>query len=394
MNEKTVQFIRKARAIHGNRYDYSRTQYEKAHAPVDVICPEHGLFQPRATNHLSGTGCPECWKRKRRAASKHAASEAAASFVAKARAMHGPKYDYSKVDYRSTNRKVRISCPDHGSFSQTPAAHLRGQGCPACGREQRAKAKRENARNSFARRAAKVHENRYGYDRTSYTGSHNKVAIHCPDHGYFYQSATNHLQGQGCPFCGRTTRGKTRSARWRQDVIERFREVHDDRYDYSAGKPVDSVTPVTVICNRHGEFTVRASNHLMGHGCPECATEDSPQYIDARIQNDDEYAQRDGILYLLKVWHPLAPEPFYKVGITSLGGTDRRFGNRSIYSGFDFRTIDERSGAMRELWELEKRIKTRIKADKLRVEPFCDEFWHWTESFYSCADPTIDRLLA
>ena len=48
--------------------------------------------------------------------------------------IHNGKYDYSKVNYVKTTVKVDIICPIHGEFKQTPQAHLKGQGCPLCGR--------------------------------------------------------------------------------------------------------------------------------------------------------------------------------------------------------------------------------------------------------------------
>ena len=53
-------------------------------------------------------------------------------FVAEAKAIHGDKYDYSKVEYINTNSNVCIICPEHGIFWQTPNNHLCGSGCPSC----------------------------------------------------------------------------------------------------------------------------------------------------------------------------------------------------------------------------------------------------------------------
>ena len=50
-------------------------------------------------------------------------------FVERARAIHGDKYDYSKVVMAGNSVKVEIICPIHGSFMQTPAKHLLGRGC-------------------------------------------------------------------------------------------------------------------------------------------------------------------------------------------------------------------------------------------------------------------------
>ena len=56
-------------------------------------------------------------------------------FIHKAQAVHGDKYDYSHVAYVNTQTKVRIICPIHGEFLQTPNKHLRGYGCHECGKK-------------------------------------------------------------------------------------------------------------------------------------------------------------------------------------------------------------------------------------------------------------------
>lgn len=55
-----------------------------------------------------------------------------------------------------------------------------------------------------------------------------------------------------------------------EEVIEKFREVHGDRYDYSLVKYVNNITPVDIICKIHGVFPQIPKNHKMGQGCPEC----------------------------------------------------------------------------------------------------------------------------
>lgn len=58
-------------------------------------------------------------------------------FIQKAKAIHGDKYDYSKVEYVNASTKVSLICPEHGEFLQAPYRHLRGYGCHVCGKEQR-----------------------------------------------------------------------------------------------------------------------------------------------------------------------------------------------------------------------------------------------------------------
>ena len=56
-------------------------------------------------------------------------------FIKKARAVHGDKYDYSKVEYVNSTTKVCIICKVHGEFLQTPGSHMKGHGCAKCASE-------------------------------------------------------------------------------------------------------------------------------------------------------------------------------------------------------------------------------------------------------------------
>jgi len=54
-------------------------------------------------------------------------------FIEKAKKVHGDKYDYSSTFYHGVHDKIRIKCPIHGNFKQTPSHHLKGHGCKKCG---------------------------------------------------------------------------------------------------------------------------------------------------------------------------------------------------------------------------------------------------------------------
>jgi hypothetical protein len=58
-------------------------------------------------------------------------------FEARARQVHGDKYDYSQAVYVSTHVSVVIVCPMHGAFEQKPDTHLQGGGCHQCANESR-----------------------------------------------------------------------------------------------------------------------------------------------------------------------------------------------------------------------------------------------------------------
>ena len=58
------EFIRKARLLHGDKYDYSKVDYVTAHTKIMIICPIHGEFLQSPSNHIRGNGCPKCAKIK------------------------------------------------------------------------------------------------------------------------------------------------------------------------------------------------------------------------------------------------------------------------------------------------------------------------------------------
>ena len=189
-NKKTKEeFIAKAREVHGDKYDYSKVEYVGALTKVCIICPEHGEFWQEANSHLRGQGCPKCKYEKQTSSTEE--------FIQKAHKVHGDKYDYSKVEYVGALTKVCIICPEHGEFWQIPSAHLRGQGCPKC------KAKKQTCTtDEFIAKAKKIHGDKYDYSKVNYVNRKTKVCIICPKHGEFWQTPNHHLSGCGCPKCG------------------------------------------------------------------------------------------------------------------------------------------------------------------------------------------------
>lgn len=126
----TEEFIKRAKEIHGDKYDYSKANYVNSSTPIEIICPEHGFFWQTPSKHIyRGHGCEKC--NRREAANKIRYSQE--KIIELFHKTHGDKYDYSKVKYINIKEKVCIICQDHGEFWQTPQCHILGQGCPICG---------------------------------------------------------------------------------------------------------------------------------------------------------------------------------------------------------------------------------------------------------------------
>ena len=133
MTLTTEQFVQKAKTIQGDLYSYELVDYENNKIKIKIMCPSHGSFLQRPSDHLNKSGCPECGKE---AKGKAKSANAKAEFATKASIIHNNKYTYSLVDYKTCMLKVSITCPIHGEFLQTPNQHLRGRGCPKCAFEE------------------------------------------------------------------------------------------------------------------------------------------------------------------------------------------------------------------------------------------------------------------
>ncbi|MDZ4404891.1 hypothetical protein [Prosthecobacter sp.] len=129
-------------------------------------------------------------------------------FIAQARLLHGTLYDYSRAEYKGAVKKLCIVCPQHGEFWQRPHNHLRGEGCPTCGKAKHSESTRRGAGIDFPAKARDIHGERYDYSHVHYLGNAVEVAILCPLHGMFHLTPQRHLRGTCCPKCGRAKHGR------------------------------------------------------------------------------------------------------------------------------------------------------------------------------------------
>lgn len=189
----TEEFIRRARAAHGDKYDYTNSIYINRRTGIKFICPIHGEQEQLPENHIN-YGCGLCGKKvgydKRRLKNEE--------IIEEFKNTHGDRYDYSKVNYINIDTHVEIICREHGSFWQSPYEHRKGSNCPKCHGFYKTK-------ESVVEAARKTHGDKYDYSETEYVGAGTKLKIICPKHGPFYQSYVNHvILGMNCPDCAKT----------------------------------------------------------------------------------------------------------------------------------------------------------------------------------------------
>jgi very-short-patch-repair endonuclease len=116
-------FIKNAKMIHGDKYDYSLVEYKNNKSKVKIICPEHGVFEQLPIKHINEKQkCPKCRGYYR----------SNDEFINLAIKIHGDKYSYHKTKYVGKKEKITVICKTHGDFNVRYYDHLKGVGCSIC----------------------------------------------------------------------------------------------------------------------------------------------------------------------------------------------------------------------------------------------------------------------
>lgn len=120
-------FIKKAKAFHGEKYDYSLVEYVGAKQKVKIICKVHGVFEQIPSGHYH-SGCKFCRNEK----TGFSQRKTTKAFIEICQRIHGNRYDYSDTEYISMLKPVKIKCRIHGFFQQIAGNHQIGAGCQKC----------------------------------------------------------------------------------------------------------------------------------------------------------------------------------------------------------------------------------------------------------------------
>ena len=286
-NMTTEEFIQKAKAVHGDKYNYSKVEYVNAKTKVCIICPKHGEFWQNPDSHNRGVGCPKCaneinsakmriWTEEkcREEASRYSEMKAFRTksteaynaalkhhwlqnytwltykidmstlkkkrqtytqeeIIQRLRNLFGEKYSYEQVVYKNMKTPITLVCHErdangveHGAFSMRPDNIFSShQECPKCYDDRRSSAQRKPLK-LFIEEATKVHGGLYEYHKVEYINGRTKVCIVCPIHGVFLQSPTNHLKGKGCPYCSGNAK------KWNKETCEQEARKYEYIFDF------------------------------------------------------------------------------------------------------------------------------------------------------------------
>lgn len=254
-------------------------------------------------------------------------------FIDRARTVHGDKYSYALSVYKSARENILIHCQKHGVFEQRPNDHLNRRGCPTCG------GKHQNNKNSFIKKAVRIHGNKYSYSLVDYVNNSTRVKIVCQIHGVFEQTPDSHVNRKSnCPACV----GK--KLHTNNSFIEKAKKVHgENTYHYTLVQYVNVMTKVKITCPTHGDFEQTPGNHLSGQGCPGCAT------------GGGFDRTKKGFLYILRS----ECGKYIKIGVTHK--PSKRHSQLSRVTPFSFKCIELIEGPGEQIANLEKELLAKYQ---------------------------------
>lgn len=154
-------------------YDCSDTVYIHNKIPITIKYPKHGYF---TRNVARGFECTVCSRERCTEGQTMLIGE----FLRRAIKIHGYKYDYALVEYKTARIKVRITCKTHNIvFEQTPYVHLSGKGCKLCANDKQA-AHRKADNIHFIQRSVSYHgPDLFTYEKLDYRNAKTLVTVTC-----------------------------------------------------------------------------------------------------------------------------------------------------------------------------------------------------------------------
>lgn len=205
-NQLTTQdFIKRAKAIHSDTYDYSETEYINMNTKVKIKCKKHSVFEQIAGNHINtkiNAGCPYCTGKAVFQGENDLLSQAPEIAQYFNNEMNQCSSDEIFV---KSNKKYWWNC-DNGlnhKYQMKPINKVcKNQGCPICSGHQLLRGfndlqtKRPDVASEWDYEANENLPSDYTY------GSGYKAWWKCNKCGESYQSPINvHIQGHKCPYC-------------------------------------------------------------------------------------------------------------------------------------------------------------------------------------------------
>lgn len=301
----TEQIVKELGEIYGDRFSYHKVEYKRNNLPIILFCNKHqkefkkrpdALLRAKVLGREKVVGCDKCKKEWR-----HPFLMTQDEYMNKLLEKRPDvleKYDLSEAVYDGADKTIRVRCLKHNIWFNPIAGDFKDKQteCPDCSYEERG-LKLRVSNEEFIEECKKIHNNKYGYDKTKYTLATKSIWIFCPvdDHGYFPQMARDHRHSKaGCPKCSQgkyhkwykhgnskktqSERNCTEYHKWRKQVRSRFTECdccgvpfgdgiiaeahHLNSFTYFVDQRYDVENGVCLCEVCHSDYHAHVENHV------------------------------------------------------------------------------------------------------------------------------------
>ncbi len=265
-------FEKEANKKHDKIYSYIEDTFKNMTTPMSIKCQKHDIFNQKPSKHLHGQGCPKCIGR----------GLTKKEFITESQLKHNNKFTYlidgdDNLIIKKVN-KIKIKCPKHDIFEQTPSKHLYGQGCPKCNPSCK------DDKSSFIEKFTKSFpEKIFDFEKIDYIDSLTKIKVKCDKNHLFEIRPNDLLHGHGCKLCANVNSSLMLKTSL-NDLKEQIYNLRGNDVDTSKVTYYGTDTKCVFICNIHNfEYMQRPHNLLQGkNGCSQCLK--SKQYSNAQIK--------------------------------------------------------------------------------------------------------------
>lgn len=256
-----------------NKYSYNEVVYIDMDTPIKIYCNTCNKFFYQKPKYHYKSGCDVCGRNK----VKNSRIISIDVLKEKINNKYGDKYTYDWTTYKNSTSKMKIICPDHGEFWQTPSSHCANHGCYWCGIDKISNMKTLSI-DVLKDRVLSIHGNLYEYKWETYKNHTTNMTIICKEHGEFKQTPHNHCSGSGCPKCV----GKFLTS---SELEIEFRKIHGEKYQYDWNTFTNHITKMRMICKKHGDFFLQPYLHKIGTKCPICKASNGETRIRVVLEN-------------------------------------------------------------------------------------------------------------
>lgn len=270
------EFFKRDRELYADLDDLSDFIYAGMGIKGKVIClkdKDHGEYWQTPHARRAGHRCPKCGI-KMQVESNQMSKEA---FLKRDLEIFGPgKDEYIDIVCVKQQPVSKFKClinSEHGVYSQKTRTRLEGHRCPKCGNDSKLITWEE-----FLKRDKNINGDLDSFEKAEFKGMNVAIKIDCYFHGEYLQRPRKRLEGHRCRKCG-TEKCSALTRHTLDSLLERFKALHGDKYDYSlikeAPKNINICVPIVCKVPGHGVFMQTPHSHFSGNSedCPKCSNE-------------------------------------------------------------------------------------------------------------------------